>query len=344
LTVPKNAKTDRCIAAEPTGNGFLQQGVGRFMRKRLAKFGVDLDDQSRNQTLAARAARDGLATLDLKAASDTISRELVYSLLPLDWAFFLDDLRSKSSRVDGEWIPLEKFSSMGNAFTFELETLIFWSFCVSVQEELGSPGDIAVYGDDLIVPSQMAHYLIDVLQKCGFDTNPEKSFLDGPFRESCGKHYFNGFDVTPVYQKRVVNSLPELIRLANRLVRYSMREFGSWRDCMVRSAHRAILDFSKDLLNGRTCPAIPLGSDGDDGFLVPLSWLPSGNPNSGICCTVLVYKEVQRRAYETALLAHKLRHPVYSASLKTGRQTLSKGVGRWVYRKRWIHPVVRWGC
>jgi hypothetical protein len=339
LTVPKSAKTDRCIAAEPTGNGFLQQGVGRYIRARLAKFGVRLDDQSINQKLAAQAVNLGLATLDLKAASDTISRELVHTLLPLDWAFFLDDLRSKESRVAGEWVYLEKFSSMGNAFTFELETLIFWALCASVMECEEVRGKLAVYGDDLIVPSCIANTLIATLERCGFTTNQEKSFIEGPFRESCGEHFFNGCNVTPVYQKSVVDSLPELIRLANRLVRYSIRVYDTWRASVVRSAHRAILDFSKDLLNGRTLPAIPLGVDGDDGFLVPRSWLPNCCPNRGILCHVLVFKEEQRRGNETALLAYKLRHPVYSASLTTGRQTVSRGVGRWVHRKRWIHPV-----
>jgi len=58
LTVPKNAKTDRCIAAEPTGNSFLQQGVHSYMRRRLRRFGVDLDEQSINQ----ERAREGTLT------------------------------------------------------------------------------------------------------------------------------------------------------------------------------------------------------------------------------------------------------------------------------------------
>jgi hypothetical protein len=132
LTVPKNAKTDRCIAAEPTGNSFLQQGVHQYMRRRLKRFGVDLDDQSINQELAREAINFSLSTLDLSAASDTISCELVASLLPLDWYLFLDALRSHETCVDGEWIRTEKFASMGNAFCFELESLIFWALMSSV--------------------------------------------------------------------------------------------------------------------------------------------------------------------------------------------------------------------
>lgn len=336
LTVPKSAKTDRCIAAEPTGNGFLQQGVGRFLRRRLARFGVDLDDQSINQNLAARAVSLGLATLDLKAASDTISRELVHTLLPVDWAFFLDDIRSKWSRVDGEWVALEKFSSMGNAFTFELESLIFWALSVSVTEVSKVDGAVSVYGDDLIVPSACAEKLIDVLELCGFKTNVEKSFITGLFRESCGAHFFDGHLVTPLYQKEIVTPLHERIRLANRLVRWSERVFWSWRSTLVKAAVNAIHDFTRKELNGRPFPAIPLGSTGDDGFLVPRSWLLPLDVHRGINCHVYVWKEGQRWARDNAMLANKLRNPRFTASRKDGKQTIAQGDGRWVHRVRWI--------
>jgi len=118
-TVPKSALTDRTIAKEPRGNGFLQKGVGRYIRKRLKSVGIDLDDQGRNQQGASCAQADGLATLDLSAASDSVSTELVYQLLPIEWAMYMDDIRSQNYRIGKTgWQKSEKFSSMGNAFTF----------------------------------------------------------------------------------------------------------------------------------------------------------------------------------------------------------------------------------
>ena len=45
-TVPKNAKTDRTIAIEPGLNGFVQKGIGSCIRRRLRRFGINLNDQS----------------------------------------------------------------------------------------------------------------------------------------------------------------------------------------------------------------------------------------------------------------------------------------------------------
>jgi len=130
--VPKNARTDRSIVVEPLLNSFWQKAVGKVIRKRLMKSGVDLNDQTRNQELAKKGSQNGnLATLDLSSASDCIARGLVWSLLPLEWAELLDVLRTPSVEYQGEILHLEKFSSMGNAYTFELESLLFYSLAHS---------------------------------------------------------------------------------------------------------------------------------------------------------------------------------------------------------------------
>jgi hypothetical protein len=211
-TVPKNAKTDRCIMVEPIINTFLQKGVGRWIRNRLLrKAGVDLRDQSRNQMLAREGSITGdLATLDLSSASDTISRELVASLLPYPWWVLLEDLRTDVILHEGEKHVLAKFSSMGNGFTFELESLIFYAIARTACET----GIVSVYGDDIIVPSCYALDVIERLEMCGFSINTEKSFFQGPFRESCGGDFFEGFDIRPVYVAGLL-SVRELYRLHN---------------------------------------------------------------------------------------------------------------------------------
>lgn len=312
-TVDKDAKTDRVIAIEPRGNMFLQKGAGSYIRKRLRTVGVNLDDQGVNQELARRAYFDELATLDLRAASDTVSTELVYHLLPFEWFEFLNSVRSRHALMpDGNRVKLEKFSSMGNGFTFELESLIFWALCSAVRDSLCKDGVVAVYGDDLIVARSISTEVCLLLQFCGFATNDDKSFIDGPFFESCGKHYFMGVDVTPAYQKEEVEgSLTETIRLANRLIRYSFRLSGG------KYLHAAIKPAWMNLRRRGGCHhlAIPFGLEGDDGWVVPYSEFPFSRWNfdekfrcgAGFRVRVLSTKQLFVPANEAALLSLSLR-------------------------------------
>lgn len=200
--VPKNAKTHRAIIKEPSLNSMVQNALGDHMERRLAAFGIDIRDQSINQRLALTGSLDGsLATLDLSSASDTISTELVASLLPIDWFILLDMCRSKTVVLDGETLCLEKFSSMGNGFTFPLETLIFWALASSVPDA----GLTSVYGDDIIVETHCVQDVINILVACGFEINQSKSYWAGPFRESCGADYLRGIDIRPYYQKDLVS-------------------------------------------------------------------------------------------------------------------------------------------
>lgn len=224
VMVPKNAKTSRPIAAEPTGNAFLQQGIGRFIRKQLKAFGVNLDRQEPNQEAAFRAFVDCLATIDLSMASDTLSIATVRMLLPPEWFALLNDLRSPKTMFDGITYHLNKFSSMGNAFTFELESLIFWAISKVCCEEIDPRGTCLTYGDDIVVPQAVVKLLVPALTFFGFIVNTDKSFTSGVFFESCGKQYHSLEDVTPAFQKEVVgSSLTELIRLHNRLYRFGTR-------------------------------------------------------------------------------------------------------------------------
>lgn len=302
LTVPKSAKTDRCIAAEPTGNSFLQQGVHSYLRRRLARFGVDLADQAINQQRARRAYSEGLSTLDLSAASDTISLELVYHLLPLDWALFLDRIRSKSTFVDGEWVRTEKFASMGNAFCFELETLIFWALSGSVEENLCSVDQVTVFGDDIIVPRNSYDSVVELLTVCGFKVNMKKSFKDGDFFESCGKHFHKGRDITPVYQKEVLDHPSEIIRAHNRLYRLANLVDAT----VLPSTVSAALSRISSRYPLRPFPRVPYGVSEDGGFLRPLSEFPLDKSN-GFRCHVLDFKPGFSQAREDAMFAYKLR-------------------------------------
>jgi hypothetical protein len=202
--VPKNAKTDRPICIEPLFNSYVQSGIGSYIRHRLKRCKVDLKDQSINQSFAEKSSVDNsLATVDLSSASDTISYMVVLNLLPIDWFELLDVSRSPNFVYEGKTYPLEKISSMGNGFTFELESMIFYSIAHSVCRYLKIPThEVNSYGDDIIIPVAGYTLLADTLTRLGFKVNLEKSFTDGPFRESCGKDFFLGHQVRPLFLKR----------------------------------------------------------------------------------------------------------------------------------------------
>jgi len=218
ITVPKSAKTDRVICYEPHMNIRLQLAVGDYLKHRLKRAGIDLRDQSVNRRRAEIASRDGsMATIDLSMASDTLSRELVWELLPIDWVCLLDDLRSHYTLwPDGQWRKCEKFSSMGNGFTFELESLVFYALSSAVT------GNVSVYGDDIIIPTDSFKSVTRLLRACGFSLNDSKSYFLGNFRESCGGDYFCGVSCTPVYLRSLPKTVEDVTKLHNQVRRFAM--------------------------------------------------------------------------------------------------------------------------
>jgi hypothetical protein len=209
--VRKTAKEYRGISIGSSMNIMVQLAYGDYIATQLLRVGQDITDQARNQNLAQIGSLDGsLATLDLSSASDTIATALVYELLPFDWAYTLDAIRCAKCTLDDVVYTTEKFSSMGNGFTFPLETLIFWALSSSASTD----NYASVYGDDIIVSTDSVTAVKQILTHCGFTVNESKSFVTGPFRESCGADYFRGFDIRPCYVKDRIAPM-DLFRLHN---------------------------------------------------------------------------------------------------------------------------------
>lgn len=260
--VPKDSKTDRPISKEPTWSMYFQKALGQMIRYRLRRNGCNLNDQRVNQSLAKRAYTDRLATIDLSAASDSICYNLVRELLPLPWLNALCEFRSNYFEIDKQVYLMERFSSMGNGYTFELESLIFLAIAlVSCEAAEVGTCDASVYGDDIIVPQAAADHLIRNLTTLGFSVNKRKSYVEGLFYESCGHHYFAGYYVTPVYQKERIQDEPSRIRAANRLFRASC-EF-SYDDYL--GAWNFLFHARED----KWCYAPP-HTEGDAAYLCPL--------------------------------------------------------------------------
>ncbi len=225
ITVPKTLKTPRIIAIEPTCMQYMQQGLLASITE-----AVEADDicsaligwssQVPNNTLAREGSRNGtLATLDLSEASDRVSNQHVRRLLQNhpNLAEGIDSCRSRKADVpDHGVIRLAKFASMGSALTFPIEAMVFATIIfVGIEDALNRPisrkdvrsllGSVRVYGDDIIVPVDYVLPVISRLEDFGLRVNKNKSFWTGKFRESCGKDYYDGVDVSIV---RVRTSFP----------------------------------------------------------------------------------------------------------------------------------------
>lgn len=237
--VPKDATSKRSCAKEPTWNVFGQLGIGSLIADRLRRFGVDIQDQTRNQRAASMAHLVGDATIDLSQASDLLARLMVYFALcynqdsqGLRWWHLLNTFRSPEMNVaprgseTPEWHRLEMMSSMGNGYTFPLETALFLALArATVPKDLHDR--IRVYGDDIIVPQQHAQMVIERLQFIGCKPNTSKTFLAGRFFESCGTDWFDGVNVRPFYIRTEDDSpVPWQVTTANNLRAWLCRVYG----------------------------------------------------------------------------------------------------------------------
>jgi hypothetical protein len=246
--VPKNSDISRVICTEPTLNMFFQQGVKCILEKRLRQFfGIDLSDQQMiNRDLARIGSLgDNLSTIDLASASDTVSYSMIKEFLPRDIVSWLNFCRSPKCQLpNGKLEELHMISSMGNAFTFPLETVIFSCVVSAAYKAMDIPlirkrrsdvqydlrdgvlveerelPNFGVFGDDIIVEKRATFMVMRLLSLLGFTVNTEKSFFEGPFRESCGGDYFRGLPVRGVYLKTLSSQASRFVAI-NRLNEWS---------------------------------------------------------------------------------------------------------------------------
>jgi hypothetical protein len=217
--VPKTMKTPRVIAIEPSHMQYMQQGLLRYMVNSiescfLTRKTIRFSDQSINRSNAQSASlsRD-YATIDMSDASDRVHNELVKSVFHgCVISDYLQACRSLRAQLPNAKAPvtLLKFASMGSATCFPVEAMVFYTVIqYSLHKHFGLTPSydtisnfsdrIDVYGDDIIVPSNVAGVVIEDLESFGLRVNRRKSFVEGNFRESCGGDYYKGTDVTPVY-------------------------------------------------------------------------------------------------------------------------------------------------
>jgi hypothetical protein len=232
ICVPKTFSKPRLIAAEPSSKQWCQQNIWHYFRSRseatwIYKF-VRFDDQTLNQQLCKEGSRDDtLATVDLSEASDRVTCHAVGQMFRGN-PKLLNCLRaSRTQKVSQNVtdkvpsvIPLRKFSTMGNACTFPVESLIFLSIAIATvlthrklratkRNVESLSGEVAVFGDDIVIPSECRVLFTEALKILDFKVNTKKSFWTGRFRESCGVDAYGGVEVTPAYWRIFCDGKPE---------------------------------------------------------------------------------------------------------------------------------------
>jgi len=214
LAVDKKWNKNRIIAPDTVASGIVSNAIGRFVEQRLRdSVGIDIKIQQHvHRRLVRECSKTGaLATMDLSAASDSISIPLLRRILPSRWYRLLSKCRTRLYRI-GEGPSsvlgsLQSFMTMGVGYTFPLQTVVFYAIIQATKNLLrasdpyGYAGKITVYGDDCIFPTTLYPFVTRVFVDLGFKVNEDKSFHTGFFRESCGEDCFKGHSVRPAFFK-----------------------------------------------------------------------------------------------------------------------------------------------
>lgn len=274
IAVPKTQKTPRLIAAEPTANQWCQQNVRDFLDVAIQRTPLRWSIDFRNQGLSQEGARLGsisgdTATIDLSSASDRVSTWLVerifrrnHSLLSALVAcrtrYITNDLDKKQPKL----YKLRKFSSMGSALTFPIQSIVFYVLCVAAGLATdGKPVSqwkrygkmVRVYGDDLIVPRTWVPRVIELFTKLHLKVNKDKTFWNGKFRESCGLDAYGGDDVTPGYLLHIpdeadLGSVVSTVQVSNNFLLKGLWNTARWVERLVPRNVRSLI------------PVVPIGS------------------------------------------------------------------------------------
>jgi len=206
ITVPKTWKKLRGISAEPAELQFWQQAVMQridvmFRHDKWWKRRVDLHSQDRSRDLALKSSVTGsYATIDLSAASDSVSSKLVRDVFKgTRLGLWLQSTRSLYTKCGDKTVKTKKFAPMGSACCFPVECMIFTLAaevaCSRTMSSSQNAREVIVYGDDIIIPTAAVDELLGILSVLGFSINVEKSYWRGQFREACGVEAWAGIDI-----------------------------------------------------------------------------------------------------------------------------------------------------
>jgi len=241
--VPKDSRGPRVISCEPAELMYIQQGLMKLLYDTiethpLTRGYCNFADQTINQSMAREGSlHDNYATIDLSDASDRLSLALVRLVFPANWVRCLEACRSKTTILpDGRRVELNKFAPMGSSCCFPVEALVFWAsaYASTLTVERNSSDLPYVYGDDIIIKSRYSDAVMVGLESIGLKINRNKSYVVGPFRESCGGDFHNGLNVTPVRVRKHLSIESTGLATTANLINSIIDKFG------YESSHRTI--------------------------------------------------------------------------------------------------------
>lgn len=281
--VPKDSRGPRLISMEPLEMQYIQQAVMKHLYEiveshPLSRRRVNFTDQNPNRDHAKLGSYfDTWATLDMKDASDRVSLDLVkrlFSKAPIVLRHLLACRSDATELPDGRVVEFHKFAPMGSAVCFPVEALVHYVLCLAsiIHRSNGVWGlreaidKVLVYGDDLIITPAYAPLVMNDLERYGLLFNRSKSFINGPFRESCGINAFKGIDITPTRWREP---------WATKLTAASVRAFLDFAQSLYRSGYcrAAELVWKRcESVLKRRLPTTPLSMEA--GFLTRWSRLP----------------------------------------------------------------------
>lgn len=214
IAVPKSYKSARIVAMEDTYRLAYAKRVEMIFRdkdRRSTNPPIDLENQSINQDLAWEGSRTGAyATLDASHASDLISTSLFVEVFPWEYVKRVQPLISEYILIRDRKIRQHMLSTSGHSLTFRHETIVYKAIAKAASRLQcrmeGRCEDEAfawAYGDDTIVYTHDVPIVSEFFANLGLIINQDKSFGEGTtYRESCGKEYYNGVEMTSLYYPR----------------------------------------------------------------------------------------------------------------------------------------------
>lgn len=213
-TVPKDKDVDRVIEVECLGNMVVQRTIGNGIRRIMRHImGVNLDTAQPIHRMMIKFAE--FATIDLSNASNSNWLVVIKWFLPKRLFSLLNRSRAAVVSYDGEYHGLNMLSPMGNGFTFEVMSVVLLSLC-RVLDPLSR-----VFGDDIIIRNEHAEKLVSALQVCGYRINEKKTFINSPFRESCGGFYHDEIGYIMAYDFHYPTTDFDRMVLINKIWRIS---------------------------------------------------------------------------------------------------------------------------
>jgi hypothetical protein len=233
-----------------------------------------------------------------------ISKVLFRELFPPRFISLVEPLLDTHVKVKGKLRLMHMLSTSGHSLTFRLETIVYRCIAQAAAEivDLFSTEPVGkafawAYGDDVIINSEAAETAAEWYAALGLKINESKSFWskDHLYRESCGKEYYQGIDVSTVSFPRfpIVGSMTPKVTLSKRAINDEYRGKIDSSLTMLISLEKKLFPYSRDaaclvldvlkVADRRMTTSLP-GTDSTD----PWGYIDTGRP-----VTLKAYKIVR---------------------------------------------------